>query len=59
MQINHPQSVETTAPHSKPLKFIPATAVARARRTVEDPLMVVLLVWAFVFVVLLLINAFA
>jgi hypothetical protein len=59
MQINHPRSVESTAQRPKPLKLIPAVAVARVRRTIEDPLMVVLLVWAFVFVVLLLINAFA
>jgi hypothetical protein len=59
MQINHPRSVESTAQRGKPLKLIPAAAGARMRRAIEDPLMVVLLVWAFVFVVLLLINAFA
>ena len=58
MQIDHPQSAESNPQRFAPLKLIPAAAFARLRRAVEDPLLVVLLVWAFVFVALLLINEF-
>ena len=57
MQSNHPRSVEPNSDRSTPQKPNPLVTVARWCRAVEDPLMVVLLVWAFLFVALLLINA--
>jgi len=58
MRINPPQPVEPNPQRFTPLKLIPTAAFARLRRAIEDPLLVVLLVWAFVFVVLLLISEF-
>ena len=60
MQINSRESVGPKSQRFVPLKLISLSATLEwVRRIIKDPLMIVLLVWAFLFVVLGLITAFA
>ena len=60
MQTHTRESAGPKSRHFAPLKLITAPATIEwVRRIIKDPLMVVLLVWFFLFVVLGLLTAFA
>lgn len=60
MQTRPRESAGSKPQHFAPFKLIAArTPIEWARRIIKDPLMVVLLVWAFLFVALGLLAALA